>query len=156
MKLAHSISAVVLSCLLAVPAAMAADDGNQLQLDPVRTQQAEIRAGAQAATGIYENLSSSQRDELLSRQQRVLRMIEGKQMSSELSKAHKLELFNELEWIEATVNRAQDQRMVCERRAVVGSNMKQRVCMTVAEKRAAEERARNEMVRANRETKIGG
>lgn len=145
MRIPSLVAVAVLACALASPAAFAADDGNKLPLDPVRSQQAEIRAGVQAGTGIYKNLSMRDRSELLERQEKMLRMIEGKKISGELSEAEKVELFNTLEWIEATANREDDERMVCERRKVLGSNRTQRFCMTVAQRREAQERARNDL-----------
>lgn len=141
------VLALALSCVLAVPTAFAHDSGKLLPLDPVREQQAQILAGAKAKAGIYANLSERDRDQLIARQTKMLRMIEGKKMSAELSESQKLQLFNDLEWIEATVNRADDDRMVCERRTVVGSNLKQRVCMTVAQHREVKERSREELER---------
>ncbi len=148
MHASTSVLALALICVLAAPSAFARDTGRLLQLDPVRAQQAEIMAGAKAKSGIYANLSASDRDRLITRQMRMLQLIEGKKMSAELSESEKLELFNSLEWIEATVNRAEDERMVCERTAVVGSNLKKRVCMTVAAKRELEERSRERLLDA--------
>lgn len=148
MRIVKSVLAVVLGCALMMPAAFA-DSGNSLSLESVRTQQAEIRAGVQSGSGIYASVSAMDRGVFLDRQARMLRMIDGKQMSGELSDQEKTELFNTLEWIEATVNQTQDEQMVCERRAVLGSNMKERVCMTVRQKREATERARQELTRSS-------
>lgn len=142
------VLALALSCVLAVPTAFARDSGKLLPLDPVREQQAEILAGAKARSGIYANLSAQDRDRLISRQSQMLQMIEGKKMSAELSESDKLRLFNDLEWIEATVNRADDERVVCERTVVIGSNLKKRVCMTVAARRELEERSRERLLEA--------
>lgn len=150
MRIVKSVSvlAVILGCVLVAPAAFA-DPGDSLALESVRAQQAQIRAGIQSGSGIYANVSAMDRGVFLDRQARMLRMIDGKQMSGELSELEKTELFNTLEWIEATVNRTQDEQMVCERRTVLGSNMMKRVCMTVAEKREATERARQELTRSS-------
>lgn len=148
MRTSTPILALALICVLAVPTAFAKDTGKMLALDPVRQQQAEILAGAKAKTGIYASLSADDRDMLITRQMKVLRMIEGKKMSAELTESEKLELFNSLEWIEATVNNAEDERVVCERHAVIGSNLKQRVCMTVAAKRELSERSRERLLDA--------
>ncbi|MBA2239439.1 MAG: hypothetical protein H0W24_12205 [Lysobacter sp.] len=145
MRTSTPLLALALCCVLAIPAAFARDTGKLLPLDPVREQQAQILAGAKASTGIYANLSASERDQLISRQAKMLRMIEGKKMSAELSEAQKLELFNTLEWIEATVNRADDERLVCERVVVVGSNLRQRVCMTVVQRREAREASKRQL-----------
>lgn len=148
MRIPSWVVVAVVASALASPAAFAADDGNELPLDPVRSQQAAIRAGVQAGSGIYKNLSVRDRSELLGRQEKMLRMIEGKNISGELGEAEKVELFNTLEWIGATVNREDDDRMICERRKALGSNRTQRFCMTVAERREAQERARTELDRS--------
>ena len=145
MRLIDFMLVALLACTLVVPPALASDSGDALPLGAVRTQQAEIRAGVQARTGRYAALSERERNELLDRQTRMLRMIGDKQTSAELSEGDKLALFNELEWISATLNRSEDDRMVCERRAVLGSHHKERVCMTVGQKRIAAERARQEL-----------
>lgn len=124
-----------------------AADSPSLDLDAVRAQQAEIRAGARAGSGVYENLPEAKRNELMARQDRMLTMIEGKQSADDLSEGQKLELFNTLEWIEATVNRAEDGRMVCEVRKILGSNRRERVCRTVAQIRAEREHAREQLER---------
>ncbi len=104
-------------------------------LDEIRSQQTEIREDARAGRGIYENLSESQRAELFSKQDVALRLMEGKQAVGELNEPERIELFNQLEAIEALVNQAEDQRMVCQRVATIGTNRKQRVCKTVAQRR---------------------
>lgn len=121
-----------------------------MPLDPVRSEQAGILAGVQAKSGVYANLSARDRDQMIARQARMLKMIEGKKTSAELEDAEKVELASTLDWIDETVKRADDERMVCKRVRVIGSNMKERVCMTVAQKREATERARDEMTRSQR------
>lgn len=134
-------------CAMAGPAAFATE-GNVMALDPIRSEQAQILAGVQAKSGVYADLSVRDRTQMIERQTRMLKMIEGKETSAELEKAERAELSTTLEWIDQTVKRADDARMVCERVRVIGSNMKERVCMTVAQRREATERARDEMTRS--------
>ena len=143
----RSLFASLAICAGLVFAPAIAADTPSLDLDAVRAQQAEIRAGARAASGIYENLPEAKRNELVSRQDRMLAMIQGKQTADDLSESEKLELFNTLEWIEATVNRAEDSRMVCEVRKIIGSNRRERVCRTAAQIRAEREFAREQLER---------
>lgn len=119
-------------------------------LDPIRSEQAEILARVKAKTGAFADISARDREQMVERQMRMLKMIEGKKTSAELQETEKLELSRTLEWIDVTVKRADDERMICERVRVLGSNMKERVCMTVAQKREAGERARDEMTRSQR------
>lgn len=144
MSMKHLVLATVLACLLA-PAAYASADRKALQAESIRTQQAEIRAGVEARSGRYKDLPAGTRSELLAKQSEVLRMIDGKQSTDELDENQKVEVFNALEWIEAAINKADDERLVCERRAVLGSTRKERVCKTVAQMRDEREAARRSM-----------
>lgn len=114
-------------------------------LEEIRTQQAQIRAGLKAGSGPYAKLKATERDDLLVKQAAMLRDIEGKTHVDELNPDVRTSVFNTLELIEAVVNREDDERLVCERRPILGSTRKQRVCMTVGQRREAQERAREEM-----------
>lgn len=137
--------ALILGMALVVPSAVASSGPRKLEFDAIRAQQAEIRSGVEARAGRYKDMPSGARIDLLAKQAQVLRMIEGKQSSEELNDAQKTEVFNTLEWIEAAVNNAEDERMVCERRAVLGSNRKERVCKTVGQLRVEHDAARDQV-----------
>ena len=145
MRAIRFVSAVVLGLALAAPAAFASVDSRVLMLDDIRSQQTEIRDGVEARTGRYKDLSSTERSELLTKQARMLQTIEGKRSTAELNDQQKTEVFNTLEWIEAVVNNDGDERMVCERRPVLGSTRKERVCKTAGQWREEREAARNMM-----------
>jgi hypothetical protein len=124
---------------------MAANQGLELQL--IRDQQAEIRAGVLAKTGPYAKLEENKRHELLDRQARMLVLIEGKQNAGELTERDRTEVFNTLEWIEATVNNTGDERLVCERTRKTGTNRLVRTCKTEREWREYREFTRRELER---------
>jgi len=145
MRAIRFVSAIVLGLALFAPAAFASVDSRVLMLDDIRTQQNEIRDGVEAGTGRYKDLSASQRSELLSKQARMLQTIEGKHSTEDLNAQQKTEVFNTLEWIEAVVNNDGEDRMVCERRPVLGSTRKERVCKTASQWREEREAARNMM-----------
>jgi hypothetical protein len=145
MRAIRFVSAVALLLALAAPAAFASADSRVLMLDDIRTQQHEIRDGVESRTGRYKDLSSVQRSELLSKQARMLETIEGKHSTDDLNDQQKTEVFNTLEWIEAVVNNDGEERMVCERRAILGSTRKERVCKTASQWREEREAARNMM-----------
>ena len=145
MRAIRFVFAIVLSLALTAPAAFASVDSRVLMLDDIRTQQHEIRDGVEARTGRYKDLSASERNELLSKQARMLETIEGKHSTEELNDQQKTEVFNTLEWIEAVVNNDGEDRMVCERRPVLGSTRKERVCKTASQWREEREAARNMM-----------
>lgn len=140
----HGFKVLVLLLALAMPMVASADN-DELKFDDIRTQQAEIRAGVVARTGRYKEMAPSERTELMNRQTEVLAMIEGKSGPSELNPDQRIKVFNHLEWIEAAINKSADERLICERRATIGSNRKERVCRTAAQIREARERARSEM-----------
>lgn len=124
---------------------LAANQAAPLKLDLIATQQREIRAEVMAGAGRYKNMSRTTRDELLTKQERLLRMIDGKQDPQELSEEQRLEAFNTLEWIEATINKEADEQLVCARERKTGSNRITRVCRTRQEIEERRERARRQM-----------
>ena len=144
----HGFKVLVLFLALAMPMLASADNG-ELKFDDIRTQQAEIRAGVVARTGRYKDIPPSERTELMTRQNEVLALIEGKSGPSELNPDQRTKVFNHLEWIEAAINKSADERLICERRATIGSNRKERVCRTEAQMREDRERARKQMDNTN-------
>ena len=136
-----AVVALVLSALApslsAAPAVLA--------LDAVRTQQAEIRIGVESRTGIYKQLSESDRDLLLREQTQLLRIIDDKRTADDLELPQRIAVFNSLEQIEALVNKAEDERMVCEYTKKIGSQRKTRVCRTVAQLREHREMIRSQI-----------
>ncbi|MDR7100340.1 hypothetical protein J2X04_002721 [Lysobacter niabensis] len=138
--------ALVLVLAFAIPALASAEE---LKFEAIRAQQATIRAGVEAHSAApYKELSAPERAELLARQATVLELINGKQSENELTDQQRTEVSTTLAWIDAKLKEAQDDRMVCERRTVLGSNRKERVCMTAAQMRAAREAARELMDRS--------
>lgn len=104
-------------------------------------QQKEMRSEVQARSGRYRDMSGSDRERLLSVQDRVLRQLEGRTRTTELSPADRIALFNDLEEISALVNKAEDERMICERSRPIGSNRPVNVCKSVAERRLEREQS---------------
>ncbi len=144
------VAVLVFAVAFVVPTASASVDSKVMQVKDIQSQQAEIRAGVEAGSGRYEALSPDTRNQLLTRQAQMLSVLEGKQSTDELSQDQKMEVFNTLEWIEATVNNDDDERLVCERRQILGSTRRERVCKTVAQMRAEREAARKQMDHSDR------
>ena len=144
MRLPRLLPALILGLML-VPAAFASVDRKVMLVNEIRSQQQEIRSEVVARKAPYNGLSKSQRDELLSKQSRLMSLLDGKQSTEDLNEEQKTEVFNTLEWIEAVVNNSEEERMVCERRAVLGSNRKERVCKTAMQWREEHEAARRQM-----------
>ena len=138
-----SFKALVLLLAFALPAAASAE---ALKLDAIRAQQAKIRAGVEAnAAAPYKELTAAMRTELLTRQGKMLEVINGKQSETELTDEQRAEVTATLAWIDAKLKEAEDDRMVCERRQTIGSNRKERVCMTAGQMRAQREAARQQV-----------
>lgn len=137
--------ALLLSLLLLSTSVFASADRSVLLVDDIRNQQAQIRDNVEARKAPYDGLSASERSELLTKQARMLHMLDGKRSTDELNEQQKTEVFNTLEWIAAVANNSVDERMVCERRPVLGSNRKERVCKTASQWREEREAARNVM-----------
>lgn len=116
-----------------------------LQLNQIRAQQQEIRSDVIAGTGRYKDMPANTKTELLSKQDQLLKMIGDKQDPNELSKDQRLEAFNTLEWIEATINKSDDERMVCSRERATGSLRVTTVCKTKRQINEDHERARRQM-----------
>lgn len=139
-------SSWVVGCALMV--AVFSVGANQANLDAsaIREQQKQIRADAEAGKGRYAKLSPKQRQELFHQQERVGQLLDANvQNTTELPESDQVALFNALESIEAIVNNAEKERMICERHKPVGTNRPRTVCRTAAQ-RAAERDASQERV----------
>jgi hypothetical protein len=90
------------------------------------------------------------------RQDALLKMLDGKESTDDLPERARIEAFNTLEWIEATLNKEDDQRMVCVRERTIGSNRVTRTCRTEAQWAEARERAREQMLKGGACTDLGG
>lgn len=141
-SLALSIGLTAL-CLVSV--AGATQTPPPLQIGKVVSQQEQIRADVMAKNGRYASMPEAKREELLSRQSQLLRMLDGKKTADDLTADQRMRAFNTLEWIEAAINNEDDDRMVCTRERTIGSNRVTRVCRTEAQMREQRERAREEI-----------
>jgi hypothetical protein len=143
-KAMKQVLIAVLTAALMIGTAQA--EQRPLEVSSIVSQQQEIRAGLMARSGRYKNMTETKRDELLSKQERLLAMLDGKQTSADLTDDEKIEAFNMLEWIEAAINNAEDERMICKRERTIGSQRVTQTCRTQAQMRADRERARDEMM----------
>ena len=114
-----------------------------MELEQIRVQQKQIRTDVIAGKGRYADMPSKKRNELLAKQDDLLELIEGKSTESELTDKQKMEAFNSLEWIEAAINNAEDERVICKSEKPTGSNRAQKVCKTVAQIREEREDSSN-------------
>lgn len=126
----------VVAAVLALAAVLPASaESNSASLDDIRKQQIELREAARAGSGAFKDFPRRERDQLVDKQSALLDLIEGKQDVTQLDEPVRLDVFNRLEEIRAIVDRGEDSRVVCEYEKRTGSNMKKRVCRTVAEQR---------------------
>lgn len=142
----HILTALLLLTMGLPTVATASSDHPNLSASAILEQQSQIRADVEARRGRYKDMPETKRSDLLARQGRVSRMLEGVTVTTELKELQRIDLFNDLEAIEAIVNSTEDDRMVCERSRPVGTNRTRTVCKTVAERRDEREAAQREML----------
>lgn len=146
----RKFAAALCGLCLAVSFGATADNTDGPTFDEIREQQVELRGAVARGEGIYEGLSSSDRETLIARQDELLALIEGKDVVEDLADEEQVQAFNLLQEINATVNALvntvdDDDRVVCEYVASTGSHRKQKRCATVAERREQREHAQRAM-----------
>ena len=124
------------TCLLLL--AMAFDTGATdpvLSSEYILAQQRVIRADMDARTDRYLDMPRSTRKAILADQARLAVLLEGKTDTSQLDPSSLDEVVSLLASIDAAVNRAGDERLICTREARIGSNFMTRVCRTPSQLR---------------------
>lgn len=145
---------LMIGLLLAPMLAMAGSD-KELDLDQVVQQQKQIREDMLTAGGDYRGMTSAQQAEVMRRQDRLFRMFEGKETDTDLSVQERLDAFNDLEWIEAALNKGEEgDRLVCTRERTVGSNRVTRVCRTQEQIDFEREQGRDDFMRSQRNGRL--
>ncbi len=94
----------------------------------------DIRGGE-----VYSEIRAEDRANVLAALERIdAKLVNGDRAS--LPEADKVAVFNDQELVNTVLTQArEDSRLICRRERVVGSNMPQNVCSTVAERRRARE-----------------
>jgi hypothetical protein len=140
----RSISIIALSVALCLCSVAHADE--QLpEISRIMSQQTQLRADITAHAGRFEKMPATKRDEVLSRQNGLFAVLDGKSTYADLSENERIEVFNTLEWIEAAINNEQDDQLVCRRERTLGSTRLNRVCRTQAQMKLDRERAIKDM-----------
>lgn len=104
-------------------------------------QQAEQIRKDLSSSDKYSEIVKSDRELVLSLLGRMEDRLHG---TADLTEQTKIATFNEQEQINAILaGAAEDSRQVCRREIVVGSNRRQNVCMTLAQRRRSAEMARD-------------
>lgn len=136
MKWMLTVLAGLLTC---VSTAVTANDHPNLDAKAIRDQQREIRLAVETGQGVFKDFPAGKRVELFSRQDRVQVLIENVQRTTELNERQQIDLFNNLEAIQAMVDASEEERMICRRERPTGTNRPQTICKTVAQRRADRE-----------------
>lgn len=130
--------------VLAMPAAGAA---TTTDIDPQRVhkEQTQLQSQVRKGQGPFKDIDAGLQNRIIANQDRVLELVNGKQSLDELSAEDRDELTTTLGDIERLVTKAKDERQVCRKMRPTGSNRPQVVCMTAAQHREAQKRAREAM-----------
>lgn len=147
----HSMTTLGLALSLAMTSAFTAharvDKDAEVKLDstaPVAEQIAAIEKAMSSDN--YSEISMEQKSTVQQALGRIRLKMGDHQRVEELSPQARVEIFNDQERVNTILTQAHaDSRMVCRRERSTGSNMAQRVCMTVAQRREALEAARKTM-----------
>lgn len=138
---------LLLACVLALSFGAGAGEQTPTDLAAAIVQQREIRAALEAHDRRFDYLGKNRRQNVLSAQDRLFAMTEGKATLDELSVNDRVRAFNQLKRIEALLIRKDvDQREVCERTALVGTKRQQLACYDKAEQDARADRARDALM----------
>ena len=116
----------------------------------IRTAQADLRLAIERKSAGYSHFNDDERKEIFARQDEVLALIEGKQEIADLGPDGKIALGNALAAVNASVARAEDNRMICERIKPVGSNRPQNKCISVGNRRRMREEAQSGGLRTDK------
>lgn len=140
-----ALSTALLAATLFVSPAFA-DDAVEIGSTPaqIRDAQTQLREAIEAKRGNYAHFSDEERREIFARQDDVLAAIEGRQNVQDMSNDERVRLANALSAVDAAVNKAEDNRMICERIKPIGSNRPQNKCMTVGQRRKLREDAQRQ------------
>ena len=143
------ILALVLFVLACAPA-FAKDDQPTVEFDPATFSAQKQRLIRSLDSKEYFEISDENRQKVVDALDRMERHLTGITSVEQLEEPQRIAVFNDQELVNALLTGArEDSRLVCKREKKVGSNMPTTSCMTVAQRREAQETAqrglRNEM-----------
>jgi len=125
--------------LLGVTTIAAANFGTPPNAGEIMREQRAIRDQAESSTGKYSRFKPEAMVRLTKAQERVFRLLDGKQSVDHLNMHQKVELFNALEEVKAVLNDNEQDRLICHRERKVGTTIKETRCATVAQRKDLEE-----------------
>ena len=140
---------VLLSVCLSVfmaHAALASDDRIRLaqELPEIRAAQDALKAALEKKDGPYARYSESQRKTLREQQSTIYGLIEGKQNVDDLGEDNRLRLANLLMAQKSQLEQKPEDKTVCERVRVLGSNRPKLQCMSESRREQLREQQRTQ------------
>lgn len=127
-------------------AALGSDDRIQLaqELPDIRAAQDALKAALEKKDGPYARYSESQRKSLREQQSSIYGLIEGKQSVDDLGEDNRLRLANLLMAQKSQLEQAPEDKTVCERVRVLGSNRPKLQCMSESRREQLREQQRTQ------------
>ena len=135
--------------LFMAQAALASDNRVQLaqELPEIRAAQDALKAALENKEGPYARYSESQRKALRDQQSSIYGLIEGKESVDDLGEDNRMRLANLLMAQKAQLEQSPEDRTVCERVKVLGSNRPKLQCMSESQRERLREQQRNQGVK---------
>lgn len=135
--------------LFMAQAALASDNRVQLaqELPEIRAAQDALKAALENKEGPYARYSESQRKALRDQQSSIYGLIEGKESVDDLGEDNRMRLANLLMAQKAQLEQSPEDRTVCERVRVLGSNRPKLQCMSESQRERLREQQRNQGVK---------
>ncbi len=134
------------------------DDKKPYQLTDDEPLQAQLqRVESTLESERYSEISPAAKLEVRGLLLRMRTALGDRTQISQMDPTAQVALYNDQSKVNQILSQAHaDSRVVCRRERVIGSNMPQNQCMTVAERRRVTENAQRELLSRDRNQKIGG
>lgn len=140
---------------LAVAGAAQADNGSSQRVSDIVSEQAQIRADAKAEKNGWDNIPLEKRQELIETQDQLMLLLDGKQTLGDLAPPERKAATQQLDRINALALEAENERMVCMREKLTGTNRTQRVCRSVGDMKRWREGAKDFMRQGQQNSTMG-
>ncbi len=146
------ILAVALPVLLTLCAPAAAENAIDIQSSPAQILEthASVERAISRNEGVFKDMGAAEKKAILDQHAIVAQILRDKESIAALNGLQQVQLANSLESIDALMTKAEDDRKVCERVKVIGSNRPQNVCMTVGMRKRLRQDVEREGIRAER------
>ncbi|GAA3911697.1 hypothetical protein GCM10022229_00280 [Luteimonas lutimaris] len=125
----------MLFALVALALAGTAQAGNDdsRRIADIVSEQQQIRADAEAERNGWDNIPLLKRQELITTQDELMRLIDGKQTLGDLDPLERKAAYRTLDRLDALALEAENERMVCIREKLTGTHRTQTVCRSVGD-----------------------